>query len=88
MSSDDIDLTDADVASYAAVEGALHMLVLCSRVSPVLRTAVAVVEDEIKRLRAENAEFRAQFKDADEMTAIFAKWDGTDENLPEGWTPS
>jgi hypothetical protein len=38
----------------------------------------------ITELEAENAAFREQFADADEVRALLAKWGATGE-MPEGW---
>ena len=54
--------------------------------NPLAADAFNRCADEIERLQAENDAFRAQFKDADEIAAELAHWDGTDATLPDGWT--
>ena len=55
--------------------------VVPSTIWPTLREAAA----RITELEAENAAFREQFADADEVRAMLKQWGATGD-LPDGWT--
>ena len=74
-------------ADYPRAAGALAWSVLSDDRGYIVGDLLKMFA-EIDHLRAENEEFRSQFRDADEIAAEMAAWIGAgNRGMPPGWEP-